>query len=99
MFELWWCRYINSRNILKNIFFLYRCSYDASIIPFTLVKYLDEAKYCLCGNPCFYYYLRKFVSFDCNIATNIIKSTESTLLPFDCYFCSSKCVYYAMLCK
>ncbi|XP_033205001.1 leucine-rich repeat 47 [Bombus vancouverensis nearcticus] len=76
-----------------------RCSYDASIIPFTLVKYLDEAKYCLCGNPCFHYYLRKFVSFDCNIATNIIKSTESTLLPFDCYFCSSKCVYYAMFCK
>ncbi|XP_050578961.1 leucine-rich repeat protein 1 [Bombus affinis] len=76
-----------------------RCSYDASIIPFTLVKYLDEAKYCLCGNPCFHYYLRKFVSFDRNIATNIIKSTESILLPFDCYFCSSKCVYYTMLYK
>ncbi|XP_071857022.1 leucine-rich repeat 47 [Bombus fervidus] len=81
------------------LFLKTRCSYDASIIPLTLVKYLDEAKYCLCGNPCFHYYLRKFVSFHCNIATNMIKSTESTLLPFDCYFCSSKCIYYPLLYK
>ncbi|KAK9309863.1 hypothetical protein QLX08_000665 [Tetragonisca angustula] len=74
-----------------------RCSYDASIIPFTLVKYLDEAKYCVCGSACFHCYIRKFVRFSLNIIANTIKSTETTLIPFDCYFCSIKCVSYAKL--
>lgn len=72
-----------------------RCWYDASIIPFTLVKYLDEAKYCVCGNPCFNYYIRKFMKFSLNTIANIIKSSDSTVLPFDCYFCSKKCIRYA----
>ncbi|XP_043791303.1 leucine-rich repeat protein 1 [Apis laboriosa] len=72
-----------------------RCWYDASIIPFTLVKYLDEAKYCVCGNPCFNYYIRKFVKFNLNTIANIIKSSDTTVLPFDCYFCSKKCIRYA----
>lgn len=79
----------------KNLISLCRCWYDASIIPFTLVKYLDEAKYCICGNPCFNYYIRKFMKFSLNTIANIIKSSDSTVLPFDCYFCSKKCIRYA----
>ncbi|XP_076753627.1 leucine-rich repeat 47 [Xylocopa sonorina] len=81
-----------ARSFLKK-----RCSYDASIIPFTLVKYLDNAKYCVCGNPCFQCYVRKFVDFHLTIIANNIKSSGSTIIPFDCHFCSIKCVCHSKL--
>ncbi|XP_017789934.1 PREDICTED: leucine-rich repeat protein 1 [Habropoda laboriosa] len=78
-----------ARSFLKT-----RCSYDASIIPFTLVKYLDEAKYCVCGNACFHCYIQKFVDFHLNIVATVIKSSGNITVPFDCYFCSIRCIYH-----
>ncbi|XP_033324479.1 leucine-rich repeat 47 isoform X2 [Megalopta genalis] len=69
-----------------------RLSYDASTIPLTLVKYLDAAKYCVCGNPCFDSYRRKFVEFLLTTIANSVKSSGHITVPFDCYFCSSNCV-------
>ncbi|XP_034181315.1 leucine-rich repeat 47 [Osmia lignaria lignaria] len=67
------------------------CPYDASIIPFTLVRYLNEAKYCVCGNPCFQYYIRKFVEYNLSTIANSVKSSENSTVQFDCYFCTIKC--------
>lgn len=68
-----------------------RCPYDASIIPFTLVRYLNEANYCVCGNACFQYYIRKFVEYNLNAIANSVKSSESSIVQFDCYFCTPRC--------
>ncbi|KZC13767.1 PREDICTED: leucine-rich repeat protein 1 [Dufourea novaeangliae] len=76
-----------SRSVIKA-----RIPYDASSIPFTLVKHLDEAKYCVCGNPCIHYYIRKFVEFNLTAIANSVKSSGNVTVPFDCYFCSSTCV-------
>ncbi|CAK9821529.1 Leucine-rich repeat protein 1 [Anthophora retusa] len=76
-----------ARSFLKT-----RYSYDASIIPLTLVKYLDEANYCVCGNACFHCYIRKFVEFHLNVVANVIKSSGNIIIPFDCYFCSIRCI-------
>ncbi|XP_076648197.1 leucine-rich repeat 47 [Halictus rubicundus] len=70
-----------------------RLPYDASSIPLMLVKYLDAAKYCVCGNPCFDCYRRKFVEFHLTAIANSVKSSGHVTIPFDCYFCSSSCVY------
>ncbi|XP_017883672.1 leucine-rich repeat protein 1 [Ceratina calcarata] len=75
-----------ARSFLKT-----RCPYDASIIPYTLVKYLDNAKYCICGDACFQYYARKFVDFSLNAIASNIKSSGNATIPFDCYFCSIRC--------
>ena len=76
-----------ARSFLKT-----RCLYDASLIPFTLVKYLNEAKYCVCGNPCFQCYIRKFVEFHLSLIANSVKSSGNITVPFNCYFCSITCV-------
>lgn len=69
-----------------------RSPYDASLIPFTLVKYLDQAKYCMCGSACFQSYVRKPLEFNLNTISNSVKSSSGVLVPFDCYFCSINCV-------
>ncbi|XP_014227683.1 leucine-rich repeat protein 1 [Trichogramma pretiosum] len=71
----------------------YGISYDASLIPYTLVPYLDKAYYCLCGQACFSSYLRKFVSLNLSdVATNITFSNDTgNNVYFDAYICSEKC--------
>ncbi|XP_076291257.1 leucine-rich repeat 47 [Lasioglossum baleicum] len=76
------------RSVLKA-----RLPYDASSIPLLLVKYLDTAKYCVCGNPCFDCYRRKLVEFHLTAIANSVKSSGHVTIPFDCYFCSNTCVY------
>ncbi|XP_053989160.1 leucine-rich repeat protein 1 [Hylaeus volcanicus] len=76
-----------ARSFLKT-----RHPYDASLIPVTLVKFLDNAKYCMCGNPCFDCYIRKFMEFHLSIIANSVKSSENVTVPFDCYFCSISCL-------
>lgn len=76
-----------ARSFLKT-----RCPYDASIIPYTLVKYLDNAKYCICGDACFQYCTRKFVDYSLHAIASIVKSSGNSATPFDCYFCSIRCI-------
>ncbi|XP_031847023.1 leucine-rich repeat 47 [Nomia melanderi] len=76
------------KSVLKS-----RLPYDASIIPLTLVKYLDAAKYCVCGNPCFECFIRNFVEFHLTTIATSVKSSGHVTVPFDCYFCSNNCVY------
>lgn len=83
---------LTRRRISKFFFCFSRCSYDASLIPLTLVKYLDEAKYCICGNSCFQCYVRKSVEFNLSLIANSVKSSGNTVVPFNCYFCSTRCL-------
>ncbi|KAG7202197.1 hypothetical protein KM043_015874 [Ampulex compressa] len=69
-----------------------RRSYNGSIIPETLVKFLDQAKYCVCGNACFHCYIRKFMECNLSVVANSIKSSGNGIVPFDCYFCSINCL-------
>lgn len=67
-------------------------SYDARTIPFTLVNYLDNASFCVCGTALFNVLYRKTVSMDLKRIANIVTSSGVTVVPFDCNFCSMKCV-------
>ncbi|XP_011643509.1 leucine-rich repeat protein 1 [Pogonomyrmex barbatus] len=65
-------------------------TYDASIIPYTLVEYLDEAKYChMCKNACFDHYVRKFIQ----LPLSCVELRMSSYIDFklECYFCSLEC--------
>ncbi|KAI4487352.1 hypothetical protein M0804_005501 [Polistes exclamans] len=70
-------------------------SYDASMIPRTLVKYLDSATYCLCGKACFQSYIRNI--FYLTLKLSVVKYTFKEFIPFECYFCSLRC--YGPYCK
>ncbi|XP_034935086.1 leucine-rich repeat protein 1-like isoform X2 [Chelonus insularis] len=77
-----------ARVVINNRFF-----YDASIIPYTLIEYLDNAQFCICGNACLNTCIYKIILADlrcnaCNItSTPIITST----VPFFCTCCSISC--------
>ncbi|XP_011500986.1 PREDICTED: leucine-rich repeat protein 1 [Ceratosolen solmsi marchali] len=77
-----------------------RIYYDASIIPFTLIQYLDKAHYCMCGVPCFNSFMRKFMPMNLSTITNSIRFSgiSGNNILFDCYFCSFKCLRRYFLC-
>ncbi|XP_029661432.1 leucine-rich repeat protein 1 [Formica exsecta] len=80
----------SARNVLKS-----RITYDASLIPYTLVQYLDEAKYCFsCKNACFDRYSRIFTHFYSSKFSIHIKNTLNQPFKFECYFCSMTCHNY-----
>ncbi|KAJ8672902.1 hypothetical protein QAD02_004163 [Eretmocerus hayati] len=71
-----------------------RVYYDASIIPFTLVQYLDKPSYCMCGAPCFSCYVNRFMSINLSTIAQSIKFSgmAGNRILFDCYFCSTRCL-------
>ncbi|KAL2728667.1 leucine-rich repeat protein 1 [Vespula squamosa] len=73
------------------IFLKTRISYNASLIPNTLVKYLDSAKYCVCGTACFQYFLRKPLYFNLNSTICSVKFSNDSTVPYDCFFCTLHC--------
>ncbi|XP_050466544.1 leucine-rich repeat protein 1 [Cataglyphis hispanica] len=80
----------SARNVLKS-----RITYDASLIPYTLVQYLDEAKYCFsCKDACFDCYSKVFTHFYSSKFSMHIKNTLNQPFKFECYFCSMTCHNY-----
>ncbi|KAG8040974.1 hypothetical protein G9C98_001962 [Cotesia typhae] len=71
--------------------------YDASIVPATLVDYMDNAHYCsMCGNSCFEEVIRKYTlknlrSIAHAITSDVHTATADTL--FNCILCSFRCSY------
>ncbi|XP_044746231.1 leucine-rich repeat protein 1 [Coccinella septempunctata] len=68
--------------------------YDASIIPATLVFYLDsDAKYCPCGKPCFNVYSYKCNNLNLSTISDAVITNPlgGLIIKTDCYFCSHKC--------
>ncbi|XP_018578634.1 leucine-rich repeat protein 1-like [Anoplophora glabripennis] len=69
-----------------------RLIYFSGNLPLTLVNYLDNAKYCVCGKACFEVYLRSSHNLLLgNIAESVSSSFGDMYVPIDCYFCSLKC--------
>ncbi|XP_012272079.1 leucine-rich repeat protein 1 [Orussus abietinus] len=78
---------IAARVVLKK-----RVPYTSSKIPLTLIKHLDEAQLCTCGNPCLNYYFRRVMNIELNGFTSSFKVSGNCSPKFDCYFCSLSCV-------
>ncbi|KAI4497853.1 hypothetical protein M0802_006969 [Mischocyttarus mexicanus] len=66
-------------------------SYDASMLPRTLVKYLDSAIFCSCGKACFKSYVKDIIRYKFDVNVCIVRSSDNSLIPFECYFCSLPC--------
>ncbi|XP_012528864.2 leucine-rich repeat protein 1 [Monomorium pharaonis] len=80
----------SAKSVLKS-----RIRYDANIIPYTLVEYLDEAKYChQCRTACFDCYIKRFIDLpDIFLSCNEVRiSALQPPLKFETYFCSLVCV-------
>lgn len=76
------------------VFICFRLFYSPEIIPRSLVFYLDNAHYCVCGSACFEVFLRKHVPLQLNHIANtvILSHNADTIVPTDTFFCSHKCV-------
>lgn len=78
---------LSAKQVLKS-----RITYDASLIPYTLVRYLDEGKYCFCcKNACFYFYSRLYSDFRQHEYTVKMLCPSNRLIKYEYYFCSKKC--------
>lgn len=68
-----------------------RIPFDRSVIPQTLVSYMNKTQFCVCGHPCFNNYIRKAVSLSPDRFAASITTSGYSSIPFDCYFCSAQC--------
>jgi hypothetical protein len=76
------------------IFIRFRLFYSPEIIPRSLVFYLDNAHYCVCGSACFEVFTRRCVPLQLKCVTNTLTLSENvdTTVPTETFYCSSKCV-------
>lgn len=67
--------------------------YSKETIPVTLVVYLDDAEYCVCGNALFGASLRHTFMLPLGSVADIYTVSNTTLVyaPIDCRFCSLAC--------
>ncbi|KAJ8934464.1 hypothetical protein NQ314_013339 [Rhamnusium bicolor] len=74
-----------------------RLLYPPGSLPLTLIDYLDNAKFCVCGKACFELYLRSSHNLLLgNIAESVSSSAGDMMyVPIDCYFCSLRCFGFA----
>lgn len=76
-----------ARKVLLN-----RLPYSPSVLPLTLIKYLDLAKYCVCGLACFdIYFKHTHMLLLSSVSHSFSVSAGLIYVPIDCYFCSLKC--------
>lgn len=70
-----------------------RAPYSKETLPFTVVDYLDHAKYCVCGKACFASFIKHSQTLLLSSITMYLSlnSDELKFVPMDCYFCSLKC--------
>lgn len=70
---------------------LAKIPYGPDMIPLTLVDYLDKAKYCVCGKPCFSVFIRHSTSLLLSNISEMISVSGSAYVPIDCFSCSVRC--------
>ena len=70
---------------------LHRLHYDKSTIPFTLVKYLDDARYCVCGKACFQENIRARMEVTLSRFARSVKLSGESMSLLDSFFCTTKC--------
>ncbi|XP_017784051.1 PREDICTED: leucine-rich repeat protein 1 [Nicrophorus vespilloides] len=70
-----------------------RLSYNCETLPLTVIKWLDLAKYCVCGKACFDQFIKHphMLSLS-SVSKNISVSAAGIFyVPMECYLCSIKC--------
>ncbi|XP_063973495.1 leucine-rich repeat protein 1 [Diachasmimorpha longicaudata] len=70
----------------------YRLPYDASTIPFTLVPFLDNAAYCICGKAVVGRYNCLETSRNVSRIAKEVTASADTSVSFRCVVCSHECV-------
>nr|CAH7746246.1 unnamed protein product [Callosobruchus chinensis] len=70
-----------------------RIHYYPGILPLSLVNYLDNAKFCVCGKACFEVFFHSPQFIQLTSITVVLHRLDpgSTYAPIDCYFCSLEC--------
>ncbi|XP_057667060.1 leucine-rich repeat protein 1 [Diorhabda carinulata] len=76
-----------------------RLPYPPGSLPLTVISYLDNANFCVCGRACLEIYVRTSQNLLLtSIAESVNRSVgEGICVPIDSYFCSSRC--YASVCR
>lgn len=76
----------------RKVLFL-RIPYTPYDLPRTLVDYLDNAQYCICGKACFETFLKHDQILLLDTITNVlnISSNGSAYIPINCCYCSRNC--------
>ncbi|KAG5892583.1 hypothetical protein JTB14_036792 [Gonioctena quinquepunctata] len=74
-----------------------RLPYPPGALPLTVINYLDNASFCVCGKACFDVFFRSSHNL---MLTNIAESVSTSVgekmyVPIDCCFCSLKCYSFA----
>lgn len=72
---------------------LMRIPYTPCDLPRTLINYLDNARYCVCGRACFEVYIKhtQMLLLE-SIADHLAISADGSMyIPMECYCCSLKC--------
>lgn len=72
---------------------LMRIRYTPFDLPRTLMEYLDNGKYCVCGKACFDVFIKhhQMLRLD-GIAEHVsVSAAGSMYIPMDCFYCSLKC--------
>ena len=59
----------------------------------SMVSYLDNAEFCVCGTACFETFARKYVPLELReITSTLVSESVRSVVPMDAYYCSQVCV-------
>jgi hypothetical protein len=80
------------------IFVCFRLFYSPEIIPRSLVFYLDNAHYCVCGSASFKMFHTRLDSLQLNRIANTLTFSENvgTTVQAETLYCSTECVALVM---
>lgn len=72
---------------------LLRIPYTPCDLPLTLIDYLDNAQYCVCGRACFEIFIKhsQMLLLDSITDHLSISAAGSLQIPMECHYCSLKC--------
>lgn len=68
-----------------------RIPYTPLDLPRTVIQYLDDAEYCVCGEACFENVIKNRQCFSLKDITVTITMTSPQYVPVDCHYCSPAC--------
>ena len=74
-----------------------RLHYSTENLPETIIRYLNLAKYCICGKACFdvYIYFPNVMPLSSITQRYSMSAGYSSYVPIDCHLCSISCLHVA----
>lgn len=70
---------------------LMKVPYTPLDLPYTVIHYVNNAQFCVCGNPCFEVFVKHPKMFSLSLITVNFTVTSPAYVPMDCCYCSQKC--------